>query len=72
MSSIPVSGPPTSTGLLRDIRDLRNGDQWRRFVDTYIPFLEGLLRRRGFCAADTADLIQETFIAVVDHIGYFR
>ena len=41
-------------------------------MDTYIPFLEGLLRRRGFSAADTADLIQETFVAVVDHIGDFR
>ncbi len=66
------SGPPTSTTLLREIRDLRNRDQWRRFVDTYTPYVEGILRRRGFSQEDTLDLIQETFVAVVDHIGDFQ
>jgi RNA polymerase sigma factor (sigma-70 family) len=68
----PSSGPPTSTTLLREIRDLRNRDEWRRFVDTYTPYLKGILRRRGFSQEDTLDLMQETFVAVVDHIGDFQ
>jgi RNA polymerase sigma-70 factor (ECF subfamily) len=68
----PSNGPPTSTTLLREIRDLRNRDQWRQFVDTYTPYLQQMLRRRGVSQQDSLDLIQETFIAVVDHIGDFR
>lgn len=68
----PLSGPLTSTTLLRDLREFGNWEQWKRFVDTYTPFLEGILRRRGFSREDALDLVQETFVAVVDHIGDFQ
>jgi len=72
MACPSTSGPDTSTRLLEEIRDLRSREHWRRFVDMYTPYLEGLLRRRGFAPADVADVVQETFVAVVDHIGDFR
>jgi RNA polymerase sigma-70 factor, ECF subfamily len=72
MSHRSSSGPPTSPTLLREIRDLRNQDEWRRFVDQYTPFLTGMLLRRGLSPEDAADLIQETFAAIVDHIGDFQ
>ncbi len=38
----------------------------------YTPYLEDLLRRRGLSPADSSDVIQETFVAIVDHIGDFQ
>ena len=58
--------------MLREIRDLRNRDQWKRFVDEYTPYLTAMLRRRGFSQEDTLDVIQETFVTVADHIGDFQ
>lgn len=66
------TGPQTSTALLRDIRDLRNRDQWSRFVAEYTPYLVGILRRRGFPEEEALDFVQETFMTVVNHIGDFR
>lgn len=72
MSCAPSGGPQTSVTLFGEIKDLRNADQWRRFVDTYLPFLANMLRRRGIPAEDIPDVVQETFVAVVDHIGDFE
>ncbi len=66
------SGPPTDSKLLRSVRDLRDADSWREFIDIYGPYLVGVLKRRGVPHHDALDLVQETFIAVMDHIGDFE
>jgi RNA polymerase sigma-70 factor (ECF subfamily) len=66
------SGPLTDSKLLRSVRDLRDGDSWREFIDIYGPYLVGVLTRRGIPHQDVLDLVQETFIVVMDHIGDFE
>ena len=66
------SGPLTDSKLLRSVRDLRDGDSWREFIDIYGPYLVGVLTRRGIPHHDALDVVQETFIVVMDHIGDFE
>ena len=72
MSPRSDSGPLTKSQLLRDVRDLRNSAAWQEFVDTYGPYLAGILKRRGIPRDDALDLVQETFLAVMKHIGHFQ
>ena len=66
------SGPATNSKLLRSVRDLRDNDSWREFIDIYSPYLVGILMRRGISDHDALDLLQETFMVVMDHIGDFQ
>ena len=66
------SGPLTDSKLLRSVRDLQDADSWREFIDIYGPYLVGVLTRWAFCDHDALDLVQETFIAVMNHIGDFE
>jgi RNA polymerase sigma factor (sigma-70 family) len=72
MNEQSSAGPPTSSTLLSRIRDLTSRGDWERFVSLYGPFLERFLRRRGLTPDDALDVVQETFTAVVDHIGDFQ
>lgn len=61
----------TSSSLLRRARK-REPEAWRRLVKIYGPtvFLWG--RRAGLSGHDSADVVQETFVAVASHIADFR
>ncbi|NLF69057.1 MAG: sigma-70 family RNA polymerase sigma factor [Candidatus Anammoximicrobium sp.] len=66
------AGPVTSATLLDRIRDLKNQQDWERFIAIYGSFLTRFLRRRGLTHDDALDVVQETFVTLVDHIGDFR
>jgi RNA polymerase sigma-70 factor (ECF subfamily) len=51
--------PSTRPSLLIRIRDHRDVEAWRQFVDLYAPLIYRLARRRGLQDADAADLTQE-------------
>jgi RNA polymerase sigma-70 factor (ECF subfamily) len=72
MTGQASAGPATSATLLDRIRDLKNQQDWERFIAIYGPFLARFLRRRGLTPDDALDVVQETFVTLIDHLGDFR
>jgi RNA polymerase sigma-70 factor (ECF subfamily) len=61
--------PPTRASLLLRLRDPRDGDAWRQFVDLYGPLVYGYARRQGLQDADAADICQDVLGAVAEAVG---
>ena len=61
--------PPTRPSLLVRIRDARDGEAWRQFVELYAPLVYGFARKRGLQDADAADLTQDVLRAVARGVG---
>jgi RNA polymerase sigma-70 factor (ECF subfamily) len=61
--------PPTRASLLVRLRDPRDTEAWRQFVQLYASVVYGYARRRGLQDADAADLMQEVFRAVAASAG---
>ena len=59
----------TRPSLLVRIRDARDGDAWRQFLDAYAPLIYGFARNRGLQDADAADLMQDVLRAVARAAG---
>lgn len=60
--------PPTRPSLLVRLRDERDAEAWRLFVELYAPVVYGLYRRHGLQDADAADLTQDVFRSVAGAI----
>src|SRR5438094_7280967 len=58
----------TRPSLLLRVRDPRDKDAWREFVELYGPLVYRFARKRGLQDADAADLTQIVFQAVVPAI----
>ncbi|HEV3259784.1 MAG TPA: sigma-70 family RNA polymerase sigma factor, partial [Gemmataceae bacterium] len=56
--------PTTRPSLLVRLRDARDIEAWRQFVQLYGPVVYAYGRRRGLQDADAADLTQEVLRAV--------
>lgn len=63
--------PETSTTLLRDLAADSRHARWAEFIDRYRPMMEAFLRR-NFPQVEVEDLVQETFIALVDILRNYR
>src|SRR6516165_1927846 len=61
--------PSTRASLLVRLRDPRDGEAWRQFVDLYAPLVYGYARKQGLQDADAADLSQEVLRAVAGAVG---
>lgn len=61
----------TSPSLLVRVQGNEAG-AWTRFVDLYAPLVYHWCRRANFGPEDTADIFQDVFGAVAEHIGRFR
>jgi RNA polymerase sigma-70 factor (ECF subfamily) len=60
-----------SSTLLERVR-LEQPEAWRRLVDLYGPLVYRWCRRCGLQPSDAADVVQEVFAAVSQHIGSFE
>jgi RNA polymerase sigma factor (sigma-70 family) len=60
--------PCTRPSLLVRLRDARDHDAWRQFVEVYGPLIYGYARKQGLQDADAADLMQETLGVVAGAI----
>lgn len=56
--------PLTRVTLLTRLRDGRDGDAWREFVQIYGPVVYRFARNRGLQDADAADLMQDVLRSV--------
>ena len=61
--------PVTRASLLLRIRDGRDHEAWRQFVQIYAPVVYGFARKRGLQDADAADLMQEVLRSVAGAAG---
>jgi RNA polymerase sigma factor (sigma-70 family) len=61
----------TRPSLLIRLRDPRDEEAWRVFVETYTPLVYGYCRRRGLQASDIADVTQEVIVQVHHSIREF-
>jgi RNA polymerase sigma-70 factor (ECF subfamily) len=61
----------TSLSLLGRVR-LNQPEAWERLVDLYAPLVYHWCRRSGLGPEDTADVFQEVFRAVAEHIAAFH
>lgn len=61
--------PLTRVTLLTRIRDGRDADAWREFVQIYGPVVYRFARNRGLQDADAADLMQDVLRSVSRHAG---
>jgi RNA polymerase sigma-70 factor (ECF subfamily) len=67
-----MTDPPlTRPSLLVRLRDARDGDAWRQFVELYAPLVYRYARRHRLQDADAADLTQEVLRAVSGAVGRF-
>jgi RNA polymerase sigma-70 factor (ECF subfamily) len=59
----------TRPSLLVRVRDPRDQEAWRTFLDLYAPLIYGFGRKSGLQDADAADLTQTVLTAVSTSIG---
>ncbi len=59
-----IDAPLTRASLLVRIRDGRNQEAWRQFVELYAPVVYGFARKRGLQDADAADVMQDVLRSV--------
>jgi RNA polymerase sigma-70 factor (ECF subfamily) len=64
-----AESPPTRASLLLRLRDVRDQEAWRQFVDLYSALIYGFARKRGLQDADAADLMQEVLRSVAGAVG---
>jgi RNA polymerase sigma-70 factor (ECF subfamily) len=61
--------PPTRASLVLRLRDPKDEEAWRQFIDLYIPVVYGYARKQGLQDADAADLAQDVLAAVAGAVG---
>jgi len=66
------SGFSTRPSLLLRLRDPRDAEAWRAFVDVYGPLVYGHARRRGLKHEDAEDVTQRAFTRVSEAIRTFN
>jgi RNA polymerase sigma factor (sigma-70 family) len=59
-----LDAPLTRASLLVRIRDGRDQEAWRQFVQMYAPVVYGFARKRGLQDADAADVMQNVLRSV--------
>jgi RNA polymerase sigma factor (sigma-70 family) len=65
------SGFTTRPSLLLRLRDPRDAEAWRTFVDVYGPLVYGHVRRRGLRHEDAEDVTQKVFARFTEAIRNF-
>ena len=70
----PIEDNPRSATSLSLLERARAQDQaaWERLVSLYTPLVVYWARQMGLQEADAADIAQEVFKAVAEHIGTFQ
>jgi RNA polymerase sigma-70 factor (ECF subfamily) len=63
--------PATSLTLLQRVQ-AHQPDAWERLVDLYTPLVYHWCRRAGLSREDSADVFQEVFRSVAEHVLDFR
>jgi RNA polymerase sigma-70 factor (ECF subfamily) len=68
----PSKAPSTRVTLLARLRETRDSEAWRTFVDLYTPLVYRFCRTRGLQDADARDVTQQVLAIVHRSIGRFE
>jgi RNA polymerase sigma-70 factor, ECF subfamily len=71
-SQIGAAKPSSISSTLLDQLQTCRPEAWQRFVNLYGPVIYFWCRRSGLAAEDAADMVQETFLAVMTHLPDFH
>lgn len=66
----PSELPSISSSLLQRVQAMQP-DAWARMVDVFSPIVYRWARKSGLSGADSADVVQDVFIALARNIGGF-
>src|SRR5262245_60824978 len=61
--------PSTRGSLIVRLRDPKDADAWRQFIDLYGSLIYSFSRKKGLQDADAADLMQEVLRSVAGAAG---
>ena len=64
-----TDSPATRASLLVRLKDGRDQEAWREFMQVYAPVVYGFARKRGLQDADAADVMQEVLRSVAAAAG---
>src|SRR5260370_38980214 len=64
-----LDAPLTRASLLVRLRDGRDNEAWRQFVELYSAVVYGFARKRGLQDADAADVMQDVLRSVASAAG---
>ena len=64
-----LDAPLTRASLLVRLRDGRDNEAWRQFVELYSAVVYGFARKRGLQDADAADVMQDVMRSVAGAVG---
>jgi len=67
----PATAGSTSSSLIRQVQK-NEPDAWDRLCSLYAPLVVDWCRQAGLQPADTADVVQEVFVAVYQNVVGFR
>lgn len=70
-NQMPPASEGTSLSLLARAQS-REARAWTQLVELYAPLVYHWCRRAGLTPEDTADVFQEVFRSVAEHLGGFR
>ena len=63
---------PTSTELLRRLKDFDDNKSWQEFVDAYSGLILGVAIKSGLSHSEAEEVVQETLIEVAKRIKDFK
>ena len=70
-SPIPNELPSVSSSLLVRVQAMQP-DAWARLVEVFSPIVYRWARQAGLAASDSADVVQDVFIAVANNVSRFE
>ena len=63
--------PSLSSSLLNQVQEMQP-EAWSRLTSVFSPIVYRWSRESGLCAADSADIVQDVFVAVARNIPTFE
>jgi len=62
----------TRSSLIRRVRDPRDAESWREFVELYEPLLLSYVRSRGLAQPDAQDVVQDILASLIGTMPEFE
>jgi len=72
MKEQPDEFLPTRESLLGKLKDWKNEESWREFVNVYRKLIFSAARKSGLTETEADDVVQETIVSVAKTIREFR